>query len=53
MNQINNMQNFYNRCDYIIENLKEYLAEVKSQIKEVDVDEIDLENTVLNDVRRR
>ncbi|EDM23008.1 rhodanese-like domain-containing protein [Caminibacter mediatlanticus] len=51
MNQINNMQKFYNRCDYIIENLKEYLAEVKSKIKEVEVDDIDLENVVLIDVR--
>ena len=51
MNQINNMQGFYYRCDYIIENLKEYLADVKSKIKEIDVDEIDLENTFLIDVR--
>jgi len=53
MNFNEKMQKYYNRCDEILvkENLKKLLSKAKEEVEEIDVDEVDLENMILIDVR--
>ena len=53
MNKNEELKNYYQRCDEILlkENLKKLLHTAKNEVKEIEVDEIDLENIVLIDVR--
>jgi len=53
MNHNEQMQKYYQRCeiDLLKGHLKESLDQARKEIKEITVDEIDLENMVLIDVR--
>jgi len=53
MNHNDQMQKYYQRCeiDLLKGHLKESLEQARKEIKEITVDEIDLENMVLIDVR--
>ena len=53
MNKNEQMQNYYQRCDEILlkENLKNLLHTAKKEVEEIEINEIDLENMVLIDVR--
>ena len=53
MNKNEQLKNYYQRCDEILfkENLKKLLHTAKSEIEEIEVDGIDLENMILIDVR--
>jgi rhodanese-related sulfurtransferase len=53
MNKNEKLEKYYARCDMdlIHGHLKELLEKAKTEIEEIEVDEIDLENMVLIDVR--
>jgi rhodanese-related sulfurtransferase len=53
MNFNDKMQEFVKRCDEVVlkENLKKLLKNAKENVEEIEVDDIDLENMVLIDVR--
>ena len=53
MNKNEQLQKYYQRCDELLlkENLKNLLQQAKSEIEEIEVDGIDLENMILIDVR--
>ena len=53
MNFNDKMQEFVKRCDEVVlkENLKKLLKNAKESVEEIEVDDIDLENMVLIDVR--
>jgi len=53
MNKQEQLTKYYQRCDDILlkENLKNLLHKAKENVEEIDVEDIDLENMVLIDVR--
>jgi len=53
MNKNEQMKNYYQRCDELLlkENLKKLLHTAKEEVEEIEINEIDLENIVLIDVR--
>jgi len=53
MNKNEQMKHFYSRCDELLlkENLKNLLHKAHQEVDEIEVNDIDLENMVLIDVR--
>ena len=53
MNHNEQMQRYYERCnmDQIRGHLKELVTEAQQKVKQIDVDEVDLEKMILIDVR--
>ena len=53
MNKNEQLSKYYQRCDELLlkENLKDLLQKAKNEVEEIEVDDIDLENMILIDVR--